>query len=152
MSVVLSEYALQHTLLNGKSGPDTDDFNGVWYGAKAILFTNDIVPTEVTVLADLDVPTYTGYASQTVVWGTPYRRNEGGMAMTGPMKEFQMSDDVLPTTVYGYGIVNAAGDTLLATELCPGGPIQLTDTLSAINFAPEIAQGGPDFGAAVWGN
>jgi hypothetical protein len=105
-------------------------------GVKAILFTNNISPTKTTALSALTVPTYTGYASQTITWGAAYRDVNLNIGIDTQLLSWVMGDALTPTTVYGWAIVDSTGATLYAAELF-ASPVQLVDTLSLLAFVAE---------------
>lgn len=149
MPFIPTEELQQKLLVDARTAGDA--FVGVISGAKVVLFTNALVPSATTLLVDLTQPTYTGYAAKNATFAAPYRRPVGGFATESVLLIWQMGDADLPTTIYGYGITDGlVTPKLLGCELFPQIK-SLNDTLDAIIFAAQIAIGGPNFGAAVYG-
>lgn len=111
----------------------TVPFNGALQGCKTMLYTNTLTITKATVLADLTVPTYTGYGSVTTGFTGPTRDDSGFMGLDSTLQTFQMDDDDDPTVVLGYGIVDTGGTHLLAAENFPAAQA-LQDPYSFVAF------------------
>lgn len=110
-------------------------------GTKTMLFQNNVTPTKTTVLADLTIPTYTGYVAQTTgTFGAPYVGTDGLERITAPGLQFQPSDDATPNTIYGYAITNTAGTVLIAAKKFDT-PVSMADATSAVVFQPEYVYG-----------
>lgn len=90
---------------------------GILNGAILGLIAADFAQSDDLVLADLIEAAFTGYArSATVTWGAAYQSGELVMPyMQGDSKVFGPCT-ALPETIYGVMYLNAAGNTLLATE------------------------------------
>lgn len=113
---------------------------------KLALFTNDFVLNMDTLYADLTKPTYTGYADLTgLVASAVYQRPDTSFAKNFGAKLFQMGDAVLPTVVYGYFVYSTAGTVLYWSEKFPN-PVTLVTVDDAVNFIPEFALPGADWG------
>lgn len=95
---------------------------------EVVLFTNDVDPDASTLLADLDLATFTGSAPKPLVMDTP------GILYTDPLsgeriiETPQLSSGLTfvctatpgaPETIYGYAVTNAAGTVLLGAERLP---------------------------------
>lgn len=104
--------------------------------SKMVLFINSPGLNKATVLADLTQPTYTGYAASALTWSTPIRNGQNRIATHTGLIPWVMGDDLLPTTVNGYGITDSAGTALLAAEYFPS-PVGLVDTLSFLGVVSE---------------
>ena len=147
MACVFTNYLNQQLLTDALASVTSGDFAGILKVAKAVLFTNNIIPTATTLYADLTLPTYAGYAAQVCTFGAAYRRNEGGFATNSLFLKWQMSDAVVPSIIYGVGITDGGGTPkLLSCELFADGPITLLDALDAFYTSTQIAIGGPDSG------
>ena len=146
---VWTEYLQQELAVDACDHVASGDFDGVLHGAKVRLFTNNMVPSKDTLVGDLTVPTYSGYADVVASFGAPVRRDSGGIATQGAVCSFAMPDATVPTSVYGYAIIDASTPAkLLGVEMFPGGRRDLADALDIISLVPEIAFGGPDQGSA----
>lgn len=84
-------------------------------GAKLGLYKAPFTPTKFTVLADLTVADFTGYAlSAAITWGTPLNDPDGTAYVPGGQIEFIASGSAIANTIYGAYIVDAAGTGLIA--------------------------------------
>lgn len=93
---------------------------GVLNGMKMVLFTNQPSLNKDTVIGDLTPPTYTGYAAQTVTWSAARSDGNGKLATFTGLVNWQPTADTVPgDTIYGYGLTDSAGTTLLAAEMLP---------------------------------
>lgn len=117
-------------------------------GTKLHLYTNNVAPTKVNVPSDFTEPTYVGYAALSITWGAPARDPAGNISTDSGLEVFQMSNALLPTTVYGYFITDTAGTHFLMGELF-ASPQQLVDTLSILAFVVEFKQSSPSPGEAT---
>ena len=119
---------------------------GALTGLDIQLFTNSPVLNRTTVLADLTTPAYAGYANLVgVVFGALHRRDDGGWCVDSPLTTWDMNDNVLPTTIMGYGIFLPAGTVLYGAEYLPA-PVTLTTTLDLLNLITQFCLGGTDWG------
>lgn len=79
---------------------------------KVKLFINDITPGPLTILTDLTIPTFGGYAAKNVTWGLTYDNPDGGVGVSGGAPDW-VTTDAVSETVYGYFLTDAGGTTLL---------------------------------------
>ena len=143
------EYLEQQMLLAGQDHTVSGNFSGPLYGATVGLFTNNHTPAAGDDLAAYNLAVPASLAPANATFGTPYRHPEGGICVQSAQQEFQLTGNEPITLCYGAVLLNAAGNVALGAELFPGGPIQLTDDLSAIIFSLQYAQGGPDSGNMI---
>lgn len=82
-------------------------------GAKMLLFTNDITPTETSVEGDFVEATFGGYTpgGVAVTWDTPYIDGNDNVHLPADNVVFLCSAAPFES-VYGYYLVSAAGDYL----------------------------------------
>jgi hypothetical protein len=146
---VYMEYLQQQMLLAGMNHTVSGNFTGPLEAATVGLFTNNHVPVAGDTLPDYNLAVPASLAPQNATFGTPYRRPEGGICVQSAQLEYQLTGNDPITLAYGAVLLNAAGNVALGAELFPGGPIQLTDDLSAIIFSLQVAQGGPDEGNMI---
>lgn len=140
----------QQLLVDALSTVTAGDFSGVLVGCKIGLFLNvAFTPTEDTVIGDLNVPTYPGYALQLAVFGTPYHRQLGGFATNSARLIFKMNDATVPTLVYGYFVVDGATPAKLLGVEVLAAPLALNSADDAAVIVGEIAAGGPDWGTGA---
>lgn len=92
---------------------------------KLMLWVNNIVPDKNTVLADLTVPTFTGYAAfGPVVWGSVMVDVDGTAIVTGASHEFVCTGGTPTDIIYGWALTNSGGTTLIkAARLAAPVPI-----------------------------
>jgi hypothetical protein len=95
---------------------------------KAGLFTNNITPTNKTVIGDLVEPTYTGYARQTVVMGAVVRDPVQGIASFSAENTWQEITTPVSAVITGVFYTFGAGPALLGCYVFPT-PIPLNDLL-----------------------
>lgn len=111
---------------------------GILESTKVILFQNDYQPTEDTVLADLTVATYTGYAAATTgTWGAVQELPTGQLRRTAQHSQFNPTGTATTNTIFGYGLTNSAGDTLIGA-LRFDEPKPMTNALDAIIVEPIV--------------
>lgn len=91
---------------------------GQYAGGKVMLFTNNIVPTKATVLADLTEATFGGYARTTLAgWTAPYVNMAGNYSIDNlDIQEFDGDGSGPDEAIMGYGVLNAGGTVLLQAE------------------------------------
>jgi hypothetical protein len=89
---------------------------GVLNGAVVGLATNTNILTDLSLFADLVPPTFGGYAVSTpVVWGAPKRQVDGSIQAMAGSKQFSPTDSTVVSVITYAVLLNAAGDTLLAS-------------------------------------
>jgi hypothetical protein len=108
------------------------------------LFTNSFSPTRTTPLTAYIEPVYTGYARQTLVWGSVGRDNRNLIGSTANILTFQMANANTPTTIYGYFLVasestGSGGNEALGGELF-ASPVNLSDSLDLLNISFEYIE------------
>lgn len=90
---------------------------GLLNGALVKLFKNDMTPSGLTLLADLDEADFTGYAaSGAVTWDAGFTNEAGDGEIIGDTKQFLASGAAVANTVYGYYVTSGDGLTLLFSE------------------------------------
>ena len=96
------------------------------------LFQNDVNPTINTVLADLDVATYTGYAQKTALdFGGAFFNIDGNGEMDLPSQQFDHGASGVANNIYGF-YVQKTGGGLLYAERFESAPIPMIDTTNSI--------------------
>lgn len=119
------------------------DTGNLYDGAKVHLFTNNITPSEATVLADLTEATFPGYTTGGVAittWGAAYLDVDGNAIVDGNEVQFQPSDDTTPETAYGWYLTDGGGTDLLAVGIFVP-PIPLPDEFHAARVSPYVQFG-----------
>lgn len=103
---------------------------------KIMLWKNNVVPTINTVLADLVVADFAGYANfGPVVWGTVYLDTDKSAMVTGGSHEFVASGPTPENVIYGWAIVNT-GVTLLLKAARFDNPVAIFGTGAACVVVP----------------
>jgi hypothetical protein len=106
---------------------------------KAGLYTNVLAPSKTHVIGDFVEPTYTGYARQSVVLGTPFRDPNNGIVALAASLAWFMTGTPVPTIVQGIFYSYGAGPALLGMEPFDA-PISLNDDLDAFTTLLEYIQ------------
>jgi hypothetical protein len=115
---------------------------GVLNGAVVGLATNTDILTDQSTFADLVPPTYGGYAVSTpVVWGAPKRQADGSVQAMAGSKQFSPTDSTVSNSITYVVLLNAAGDTLLAS-LALDNPVHMgtPDNEMIVCFPAILAQ------------
>jgi hypothetical protein len=98
---LLANAIKQHTASGNYDGPLSVCYVG--------LFTNNVTPQQGTLLGDLTEPAYAGYARQQCTpWSSEFIDGNQDHVIQGPILDFVMGDNALPTTVYGSFLADAA--------------------------------------------
>lgn len=104
------------------------------------LFKFGLVPTNATVVADLDAAEcdFDDYAPETITaWLAPVSSPGGGTQITAPTEQFVCSvDQVVPNSVGGYWIELAAGDVVLIRQF--DAPVPMVNAGDFLQIAPTI--------------
>lgn len=115
------------------------DIGNLLDAAILALFQNDVALGDTTVLADLALADFTGYAaSAAIVWGPAFLAPGNRPTVAGDMKSFVVGTPVLLSNiVYGWAILNAGGTVLLAARKFDT-PIPMTTAFQSIDVVPAI--------------
>lgn len=102
-------------------------------GAKMELYQNDYTPTPATVLGDLTVATYTGYAGKTVTWSGITVGSDSQHEVIGTVAAaFRPTGTTITNQIFGWYLTNTAGSTLFAAGRFDGAPLPMLSALNAI--------------------
>lgn len=105
-------------------------------GVKYNLFTNNYVPTLSTVLADLTVAAWSGYAAVSQSW-SDYSINgvagHSGFAIAPPISFLNSSGGSV--NAYGYYVTDSTGAYLLAVARFDSAPVSIAPSAS-LNVLP----------------
>lgn len=106
---------------------------------KLHLFTNNITPSDSTVLAGLTEAAWTGYASQTLSSGTWVSLGVASHigAMAYPVCTF-LNTSGGSVSAYGWYITDNAVTMLVAVGLFDSAPVTLPATTGSYSFIPTI--------------
>lgn len=130
-------------ILNGLTADGGDDPDGRFFGAKVQLFKSDTPLVAGTVLGDLEEADFSGYAESGVLaFGAAFINDAGGAEIVAPGVQFTQTAATISNTVYGYMVVNAAGDGLLWAERFPQ-PIEFNAANKAKVVIPRYTLGRP---------
>lgn len=106
------------------------------------LFQNDVLPTPSSILSDLTLATFPGYADVTALtWGAAYIAADGTVHITAPSQQFDCTGSATPNIIYGYMIVDAGITTLYGAERLPV-PVSMNANHDAVIVLPDIVYGG----------
>lgn len=109
---------------------------GPLHGAYLGLFISPTpILTPASVMADIAEATYTGYARQALVWGSPYISAAGPEALDATGLIFQPTDAVTPNTALGMFLADAAtvGNLIASVRFPPPG-VPLPDQFHALQI------------------
>lgn len=119
----------------------SDATNGL-DGGTLNLFQNDITPTKDTVVGDLDVATFDGYAPKTLTtWGAAYLGPDGRVYTVAPSQQWNPTGAVTPNVIYGYWIEDKAGTLVMAGRF-DDGPVPMNGVATALVLQPRFSIGG----------
>jgi len=110
-------------------------------GGKIRLFQNNVTPGPDTVLADLTVATFDGYAdSPAVVWGGGDTDVEDRAVLIAPSITFSPTGAVIGNTIHWWAFFSLAPDTLVCAERLPN-PVVLAGPGDALVIVPMFRAG-----------
>lgn len=112
----------------------TDWITAVTTDAHVILFTNDVVPSPTTVVGDLTAATFTGSATQVVVYGQPFLNDDGRLEVRCASTQFDWTAGA-SETVYGYAVLTDTTNLLIHARRLDE-PVQMAGTLDSIIVDP----------------
>lgn len=113
-------------------------------GATLGLFKNDVTPNVATVLGDLIIADFSGYAAIVIAaWGAPYVGPGNRVEADGPSQQFNHSGGAVPNDVYGWFLIDTVGGALLALERFVNGPYALIDASHSLVVLPRWAVDAP---------
>jgi hypothetical protein len=120
---------------------EANGVDGPLFEAVCRLYQNDFTPVGTMILADFTVATYDGYSSQVIdPWDSPILNVNGFAETVGPQLEFRPNGSTTPNVIYGYYVLNAAGNALLYAERFEN-PITLNGALTALYLTPVFTFG-----------
>lgn len=116
---------------------------GALDGAVMMLFSNNVIPDEDTVIGDLTAASFSGYAvSDPLDWGAPYLDGDSGdWALSCPPVEFRSTSGspFVEGTVYGAAIyVPGTPNVLKIAGVLPDGFVSFTSADQVLVIRPEI--------------
>lgn len=114
---------------------------GILFEVKVLLFQNDVTPNRNTVLADLDVATFSGYATLTAQTFNPaLTDDDGNTRVIGPVCQFTATAATITNTIYGYYVTDTAGTLLLGAERFDE-PVEVTGAGDGVALVPTFGIG-----------
>ena len=108
---------------------------------KIILFSNDLTPSDTTVFGDLSQPTGGGYAVITLSGSWSISAGTGNYSHPTTVTVNFVNDGVTSPAawnVYGYAVINDAGNKILWAERFSGAPFSVPSTGGTISIAVKI--------------
>jgi hypothetical protein len=144
MSIVSSDQFNYSTLT------DMVAAGGVLTGLQIGLFTNDLAPSNLTLLSDLTEASFDGYARQNITWDSIFRGQSGAYHVNSQLVQFASTDSTNPQICYGYFVVTGTGSTatLLFTEMFAES-ITFGQEYNSALISVQYTQGGTDEGDAT---
>jgi hypothetical protein len=107
------------------------------------LFSNDFVPTPLSVKADFVESAFDGYAAPgTIAWGTPYTAPDGSEHVTAPTAQVTCTGSTTPETVYGYYVLSVATGTPLLMAERFANPVPIAQAGDAVFATADYVLGG----------
>jgi hypothetical protein len=104
------------------------------------LFTNDFTPTPLSVLADFVEPSYAGYGTDNFFYGPSIQGPDQSVYAPGfGTGIFQMANDLIPTSLFGYFFTDIGSGDLLFAGRFDDGPINFINVLQALYPAMRYA-------------
>lgn len=99
--------------------------SGMLYQSKCKLYTNSVVLSPDTELADFTEATFEGYAASAAMdWNTAYNEADGTASASADTLVFSCNAETEGESILGYYITNTAGDALLyAVEFDEAVPV-----------------------------
>lgn len=111
---------------------------GSLMAAKLGVFTNSIVPTNLTLLADLTVPTLAGMVPLAAVFTGVYINSAGNVAFAITSHLFQPTAAVVaPFNVFGWFLEDTGGSFLLMAELLDT-PVLISSLADGVLIGGEV--------------
>jgi len=109
-----------------------DALAGDFTGSLMKLYTNNLVFDPATVVVgDLTEATFTGYVSQTLVWGVPSVSDDNHVESISGQLTWRPTDAVTPELVYGY-YWTTLGGALLGGGYFDEGPLPMQSALDVM--------------------
>jgi len=108
-------------------------------GTKVILFQNNITVSAYTLLADLTLATFSGYAiSAAIVWGDPYINASQQAESAGGSIQFTQTADTVTNIIYGYAVITDASPDVLQFAENFATPVAMAGIGSACIVIPRF--------------
>lgn len=109
-------------------------------GGSLRLFQNDYVPNKDTVLADLTIATFSGYANKTIAtWNDPFLDPAGLATCLAPLQEFVQTADTISNIIYGAYYLDSGGALVWVDRFANSVP--MADATSRLNMVPKYQFG-----------
>lgn len=119
-------------------------------GCQMILYTNPVAITPSLTLADLTEAAFGGYARSAILnWTAPYLDATKNPTVSADPATFVMSDNTLPESIQGYGLLSGgAPGTLVAAEAFTT-PVNLAYSGQGLEVTSTLKMSATNYGAAV---
>jgi hypothetical protein len=115
---------------------------GPFHAPTVMVFINNVNLTYNTVLSDLTVATFTGYANVVgMTWDSPYIDTDGTSLVFGQAITIVATDGVSPNLCYGYALVDS-GVTSLKGAARFVSPQNVAAAGQAVAFLPALRYSG----------
>lgn len=106
-----------------------------------VLFKNAVALAKTTVMADLMIADFVGYANvPAVVFGNAYLDGANNAIIDAPSADWVASDATVPQLIYGWAIVNAALDTYWFGESFET-PVNMNVAGRGVRAQPQLQYG-----------
>lgn len=128
-----SPQTFARTVMNNMKGT-----GGELAGAKIRLFKAPVLAGPRTEVSDFPACDFVGYAdSDAVVWGSVMHTGPDAVQCNGDVKEFIAEDGTTPNSIYGWVLLNAAGDDWIRMESFPE-PVQVVEEGQGLALLPVL--------------
>lgn len=110
---------------------------GLLDGAELALYQNDLSPTAVTVIGDIDEADFSGYAREAITWGDPSISEDGHIEMIGVAGEFRPTASTVQNDIYG-GYILTDGGALFAAGRIDDAPEHMGSTSNVMLLTVRV--------------
>jgi hypothetical protein len=106
-------------------------------GGSLRLFKNDYTPNSQTVLAELEVADFTGYANKTIAtWNAPFLDELLRATCLAPLQTFAATGSTITNLIYGAYYLNVGGTLVWAARF--SAPIPMAANGNSIPMVPKF--------------
>jgi hypothetical protein len=114
----------------------------VFAAPTVMLYQNAVILSPSTVIANLTVADFDGYANVVgMTWESPYIDTDGSALVFGANQTILCTGSTMPNTIYGYALVNV-GVTALLAAYAFAAPIGISASGQAVSFLPALRYSG----------
>jgi len=115
---------LLHVIADTITDISAADYTGLFGDCTLGLFTSWPGFSAGLVIGDLTPADYTGYATQSVVWGAPYTNAQNKPAVTGGELVYRPTDGVTPNQIIGAYLISDGGELAAVGTFADSIPLE----------------------------